>query len=225
MIKKLFCFVLILTTIASFGIIGTCATNNSEAEKQIIYFEIPESWEGYSKVYCHVREMQGSFLAMWGSKKTLCTQTDTEGIYAFDLSKLGGISENKLYFVNFHTDVPRQRHREAIFGTDCLGDTLYCTDKIIYSPDDENHPMAYWKNQNPTKYGSYLPRNWGDVDFSLEVNIKDATAIQKYIAGIPTGKDYIIMQDPDFDCDGVITIKDATGIQKYLAGKLKLLQY
>ncbi len=223
MIKRIFCFILILVSIISFSTIGTCAANNAETNKQNIYFEVPESWEGYSKVYCHVWEKQGSSLASWESKKTLCTKTDAEGIYAFDLSKLGGISEDNLYFLVFHTDVIRQRHREVLFSTDCLGDTLYCTDKIIYTPEGEDFVMAHWKNQEPSVYGSFLPRYWGDVDYSGEVNIKDATTVQKFIAGV-LDKGTPLMQDADFDCDGVITIKDVTDIQKYLAGILKLLQ-
>lgn len=222
MIKRLLSFILVLAIFAFSGICGISATDSTNTSKQIIYFEVPETWEGYSKVYCHVWDNQGS-LASWGSKKSLCTKTDTERIYAFNLSKLGGISEDKPYFLVFHTDAARQRHREVVFSTDCLGDTLYCTDKIIYTPEGENFVMAHWKNQDPSVYGSYLPRNWGDVDYSGEVNIKDATTVQKFVAGI-LDEGTPLMQDADFNRDTEINIKDVTDIQKYLAGILKLLQ-
>ncbi len=59
----------------------------------------------------------------------------------------------------------------------------------------------------------------GDVDGNEIVNIKDATLVQKYIAGL------IIMNKTeknagDVDRDGDVTIKDATLLQKYVAETL-----
>jgi len=56
----------------------------------------------------------------------------------------------------------------------------------------------------------------GDVDVNDKVNIKDATAIQKYMAKII----YFSEQSKalaDVDLSGNVNIKDATAIQKYLA--------
>lgn len=57
---------------------------------------------------------------------------------------------------------------------------------------------------------------YGDVDYDFEVTIKDATLIQKHIAGMER---FEISQkwNASVDRDGKITIKDATIIQKYLA--------
>lgn len=56
----------------------------------------------------------------------------------------------------------------------------------------------------------------GDVDLDGKVTIKDATLIQKSLAGI-----VVLEADSesvaDANCDGVINIKDATEIQKHLA--------
>lgn len=57
----------------------------------------------------------------------------------------------------------------------------------------------------------------GDANYDKEVNIKDATEIQKYIAGL------ITLEDDgralaDADGDGDVNIKDATAIQKHIAG-------
>ncbi len=60
----------------------------------------------------------------------------------------------------------------------------------------------------------------GDADLSGNVNIKDATLIQKHVASIEnlTGK---AASCADADVDGQLTIKDATEIQKYVAGLLE----
>lgn len=57
----------------------------------------------------------------------------------------------------------------------------------------------------------------GDVNFDKEVNIKDATAIQKHLAWLERLSDKAL-EAADFNCDADVTIKDATAIQKYIAG-------
>lgn len=57
----------------------------------------------------------------------------------------------------------------------------------------------------------------GDLDSDNKIGIKDATEIQKSIAGISElGAEYQSLGD--FNADGVVDIKDATAIQKYIAG-------
>ena len=57
----------------------------------------------------------------------------------------------------------------------------------------------------------------GDADEDSKVNIKDATAIQKHIAGLitltQTGEKLA-----DVDSNTTVNIKDATAIQKHIAG-------
>lgn len=61
----------------------------------------------------------------------------------------------------------------------------------------------------------------GDCDSDFELTIKDATCIQKYIAGLDTPNcalydyEYLVY---DFDKDADVNIKDATAIQKHIAG-------
>ncbi len=57
----------------------------------------------------------------------------------------------------------------------------------------------------------------GDVDGDGIVNIKDVTAIQKYLVDL-VDVDDINISAADFNEDGTVNIKDATAIQKYLAG-------
>lgn len=57
----------------------------------------------------------------------------------------------------------------------------------------------------------------GDANCDGTVNIKDATAIQRYCASLQTFSDEELRL-ADADADGVVNIKDATMIQKYIAG-------
>ena len=59
----------------------------------------------------------------------------------------------------------------------------------------------------------------GDADYDLELTIKDATMIQKILAGLEEYKSVVCVSRPeDKDRDGRVTIKDATAIQKHIAG-------
>lgn len=63
----------------------------------------------------------------------------------------------------------------------------------------------------------------GDANDDFEVNIKDATLIQKYIAGLEQLADYQLMLanvDGNYDEADLpnVNIKDATAIQKFIAG-------
>ncbi len=57
----------------------------------------------------------------------------------------------------------------------------------------------------------------GDVNLDSDINIKDATAIQKHIAMIEIFNDDAL-ELADFDTDDDVNIKDATAIQKFIAG-------
>jgi len=63
----------------------------------------------------------------------------------------------------------------------------------------------------------------GDADADFSLNIKDATWIQKYLAGFvelyePCSHSQLTDEACDFNRDGQINIRDATAIQKYIAG-------
>jgi len=68
----------------------------------------------------------------------------------------------------------------------------------------------------------------GDMDNDRKLTIKDATYIQKMLAGFKGYYDVTIysrsyneklpISNADFDYDRAVTVKDATAIQKYLAG-------
>ncbi len=84
--------------------------------------------------------------------------------------------------------------------------------------EPDNQPTDPEKPTDPVNPGQkyFL----GDCDLSGNVNIKDATLIQKVVAQLETlsGK---AESCADADVDGQLTIKDATEIQKYVAGLLE----
>ncbi len=60
---------------------------------------------------------------------------------------------------------------------------------------------------------------YGDADLSDDVNIKDATAVQKHAASLLTLEGTAIIQ-ADVTGDATVNVKDATAIQKFIAGLL-----
>ena len=61
------------------------------------------------------------------------------------------------------------------------------------------------------------PLKVGDADLNSVVNVKDATLIQKYVAGLAKlSSDSLEVSDTD--ANSTVNVKDATLIQKYAAG-------
>lgn len=58
----------------------------------------------------------------------------------------------------------------------------------------------------------------GDVDMDERINVKDATAVQKHLAGLGVYQQDVIDLLMDYDQNGTLNVKDATAIQKKVAG-------
>ena len=296
---------LIFATIFLFSSVSLLGVSATEApftpsENPVIYFKVPESWANYKKIFCHIWEYGNTTpLASWQSKKEVCTQTSTDGVFSYDISKVGNLEDSVGYYVIFSSDTGMQTYESTLSAT-CYGDTLYCNGTMINSPADDTkvYPLAYWENQDKTLYGpakqvaaygsvvgtalplgvspqkylsdflsntstfmyiemhsgyseqalidniayqlklskisvqqiltdhpfyswqkanSFLPLYLGDSNEDDVVNIKDATVIQKHIAGYEV---YIETKISDCDSNQSVNIKDATAIQKYAAGLL-----
>lgn len=263
-------------------------------EEPIIYFEVPENWVNYSRIFCHIWEYggYGAPLANWQSKKEACTATETEGVYSYDISKVGGLEDGVMYCVIFSADTSPQTY-DCLMDKNCFGDTLYCDGTIYENPLDSMKicQAAFWKHQDRLIYGpvfqitsignitgtalppgktvesvikdfltntlasalvysgktedellaniasalglsddemativkSVKPSSpdesakiiLGDADGDGKVNVKDATAIQKQVAGFEITIDTTAA---DADLNGTVNVKDATAIQKWVAG-------
>lgn len=152
MIKRILCLALALVCIA-----GTAALGVSAADADKIYFEVPEKWNNYSKVYCYIWHLDGSgSLAAWKSKKGLCDQVE-DRLYSYDPSKVGGLKAGVNYGVIFVVDIDLQTY-DAYLTTACLGDTLYSDGTVYENPADSSKTAlaAFWKNQDRSQYGPIM---------------------------------------------------------------------
>ena len=74
----------------------------------------------------------------------------------------------------------------------------------------------------PLDGGEPNPTEYGDANGDGEVNISDATEIQRFIADYEKFND-AQLKFSDVNKDGVINVDDVTMIQKYLGGLVKTL--
>jgi len=159
--KKILSMVLVLVlTFSCLTLTGVSAeeTEFTPSEDPIIYFEVPEDWGNYKRIFCHIWELNNPSLASWQSKKERCTAVrGTENLYSYDVSVLSSFDETKVYCVIFSSDTGMQTY-ESLFSADCYGDTLYCDGTSITTPSFQGKRLlaAYWKNQNKSAYGPLM---------------------------------------------------------------------
>lgn len=152
MIKRILCLALAIVCIAGTAVIGVSA---ADADK--IYFEVPDNWNNYSKVYCYIWNLDGSGpLVSWKSKKGLCEQVE-DRLYSYDTTKAGGLQAGVNYGLIFVVDIDLQTY-DALLTTACLGDTLYSDGTVYENPADSSKTClaAFWRNQDPSKYGPIM---------------------------------------------------------------------
>lgn len=152
MIKKILCLAL-----AVFCIMSTAAISVSAADGDKLYFEVPDDWQNFSKVYCYIWNLDGSGpLVGWMSKKGLCQEVE-DGLYSYDLSKAGGLESGVSYGLIFVNDLEIQTY-DAYLTTACIGDTLYCDGTIYENPADSSKKAraAFWKGQDSAQYGPIM---------------------------------------------------------------------
>ncbi len=93
-------------------------------------------------------------------------------------------------------------------------------DMVLYVTEDsyaEQFAKKYGYNYISSSADESTPDELGDVDRNGDVNIKDATAIQKHVAMLTILDDEAVLL-ADYDKETRITVKDATAIQKLVAG-------
>ncbi len=190
------------------GVCGVSAEADGKTVKDsIIYFEVPESWTEYEKIYCYTNIYNNAeSLVKWHSEETECVKV-SDGLYSYDLSKVCTIEDDKYYIVIFSSD-NYDETLDILLSTESIGDTVYCEDTVIESPNGSTYNSAHWKNTTPVVYG--------DANLDTKLNVKDATYIQKYLAKIELRSEH---WEPILDAnhDGRITISDVTTLQKHLA--------
>ena len=173
MIKRIISIALILVIVVSLSVVAVSA---QETEK--IYFEVPESWTNYSRVFCHIWEYDCDILSAWQSKKQICTQVK-DNLYEYDTAKVGGLKKGVYYGVIFSVDIGLQTF-DLVMSAECLGLTAYCTDEIYVSPQDiaKTALPAFWRGVDPSQYGPVLHvTTYGDVQGTCVAPGKTAVAV------------------------------------------------
>ncbi len=124
---------------------------------------------------------------------------------------------NCMKFKNLTISANVTEIQDAAFGAyfGMATDPLYMEDFTVYGVAD-SEAEEYANKNNLIFVNTYKPVT-GDVTRDGDVNIKDATAIQKHLAAINIFSSEVESL-ADYDGDGTITIKDATAIQKFIAG-------
>lgn len=152
--KKILSFVLVLMLAFSACVVSASAADTD----QTIYFEVPADWANYSKIFCHIWPYGGDPFANWQSKKEACTATETEGVYSYNITKVGELVEGEYYCVIFSADTAEQTY-DCLMGFECIGDTLYVDPEVVFeNPQDSSKTCqgAFWRNQDPAKYGPMM---------------------------------------------------------------------
>lgn len=151
MVKRILSMLLAVIIVASLSIVAVNAADTTK-----IYFEVPDTWGNYSKVYCHIWEYGGDNLAPWQGKKERCTQVK-DNLYEYDTATVGGLKDGVYYGVIFSVDIGFQTF-DLVMSSECLGCTAYTTDEIYTSPQDSAKTIlpAFWRGVDPELYGPVL---------------------------------------------------------------------
>lgn len=152
MLKKILCFAMILVMVASMAVIGVSAGSDTT-----VYFEVPEDWNNYTNVFCHIFPYGGGDpLANWQSKKERATLVEGR-LYSYDISKVGGLEAGTTYGIIFSLDTTMETYT-TLMTTACYGDTLYCNNTFYENPVDSSKTSraAFWKNHSASEYGPLM---------------------------------------------------------------------
>ncbi len=155
-LKQILSFVLVLLLALSSVAFAVSAEDFTPSEEPVLYFEVPEDWNIYHSIFCHVWPYGERPLVNWQSKKEKCTATDIEGVFSYDITAKTGVvlEEGVMYCVIFSADTGMQTY-DLLFSTECFGDTAYCDGTIYENPQDsyKTAQAAFWKHQDPLTYG------------------------------------------------------------------------
>lgn len=218
-LTQLISIALVLMLLFSSMAFSAYAESFVPSNKSVIYFEVPAEWENYIKIYCHVWEFDGGDpFANWLSKKELCTETETTGVYSYNITEKTGktLKEGITYCVIFADDTGNETF-ETLFSTDCFGDTLYCDGTNYYTPEYSRRisPAAFWKHQNPkingplkqinsigNVIGTALPKGVTDEDLFVSF-LTDSLDDARFFTGYP---DQWILEDTLYSLDVTVDV-------------------
>jgi len=226
--KKVLCFIIMVVMLLSIFSFSAVATTNEAATYEEVFVE-------YLRKYAEGHDDEGFD---WYSYEELCYYySDSDSIQATtDETKVPDYVLVKSS-LNMYSPMP---------GYFAVGNYIIFTGNLyipypielyVYTPEDERIntlEQAYEKYSDVVdrffEEGYFDAELLGDMDNDKKLTVKDATHIQKSLAGITefeaTDKFEGLISPAqnapqyfsDFNRDGVRNIKDATAIQKHIAG-------
>ncbi|MGN0558920.1 MAG: dockerin type I domain-containing protein [Acutalibacteraceae bacterium] len=150
-----------------------------------IYFEVPDDWKNFKKIYCHIWAVDGSGeWPFWQTKAEMCTD-EGNGLYSYDLSK----TKNEIdpakgvgYAVIFSSNTGAVTYN-TLMSADCIGDTLYCTDVRLEGPNDSGRSTveALWKNHPDIGVWKRITSTGNIVGTAHPDGFNDAMMLAEYI--------------------------------------------
>ncbi len=206
------------------GNYGTTPKEHEESEYNRYYFLMPDEWYTEYTDNAGIYWWEGTNAQVaWPGVKA--NKSDADNVYYYDVPK--DVTTIKW---NNYLDLLME-DKESVMHLD------YQTINITMSSPDEYEGMIYVINpnlttENPFNNKKVYEGDWykylgngeyeatdilGDANEDNELNIKDATIIQKHLANILTLSERSKIL-ADFNDSGDVNIKDATAIQKHLAG-------
>ncbi|MBQ8539272.1 MAG: dockerin type I repeat-containing protein [Ruminococcus sp.] len=162
--KKLLCITICLLMILSAFVVPVSASEQSTIKDAVLHFDtntVTKIWGPFQKIYCHIWEYGKDPFYHWGNKEQLCTDTDGDGIYTYNLTEHNiTLKENTQYACIFYSNSGNE-HYPLLFDATVLGDTAYCTNEYYEGMSDSGRYeyFAYWRNQDPKKHGPCLEIN------------------------------------------------------------------
>ena len=156
MYKKILAFILAVLCVMSAAVVGVSAADTEPESSNMLYFKVPDSWNGYYRIYCHIQILDtGVSFESWQSKKERCTQVEGN-LYAYDLSE-AGIEIMDECAVTFSSDTGKQTH-SLMLRYDTLGLTAYCDGTTYENVADYNKTVsvAFWENETPEELGPVM---------------------------------------------------------------------
>ena len=161
MYKKILSLVLAVLMVASLAVVSVAAEEVTPVETKI-YFQVPEDWGTVTRVYCHIWECDGEEFNSWQSKKEVCTD-EGNGLWSYDPVNKGKIALEDGHWYgcifsakNGSSDV--NQTYDALFTTECYGETLYCDGTIYENLEDSTKTCigAFWTNMDKNLYGPII---------------------------------------------------------------------
>ncbi len=140
-------------------------------------------------------------LELTAGEHEIVIKYDTDNWYDRNMSQAHGGSDNN---VTYHT-VQFARTGDIVETP---------VEPPTSEPPTSEPPTSEPPTSDPKPVETYL---LGDADCDGKVNVKDATAIQKHVAGLIALTDEGVVA-ADVDANDNVNVKDATAIQKYVAG-------